>query len=139
MHNFEKFTKKLIPLGKAPTVTMQKRGNLSLSNSAYTALGSPKAVHLMYDREERIVGLKPADPDDPDAYPPRSSAGSRGTGSMIVTAGAFAHHYGIDVSIPRRYDATVEDGILTFDLKKPIWTGDEGGRAKQGHGATDPE
>jgi hypothetical protein len=136
MPNFEVFTKKLIPLGKAPTVTIQKRGNLSLSGSAYTALGSPKAVHLMYDSEERIVGLKPADPDDPDAYPPRSSS-SRGTAPMIVTAGAFVHHYGIDASVPRRYDATVEDGILTFDLKKPIWTGDEGGRAKQGHGATD--
>jgi hypothetical protein len=135
--DFEKFTRKLIPLGKQPTVTVQKRGNLSLSNSAYVALGSPKAVSLLYNREERIVGLEPADPDDPDAYPPRPVGGRR-TGSLLVTAGAFVHHYGIDATIPRRYNATVEDGILTFDLKKPIWTGDEDGRAEQGRGAADP-
>ena len=130
MPNFEVFTKKLIPLGKEPTVTIQRRGNLTLNTSAFAAMGSPKAVTLMYDRDACIIGLQPAERDDPNAYPPRPAQG-RPTGPYVVTAAAFMTYFGIDVT-PRRFKAIFEDGVLCIDLKNPIWTsGSQNGRARR--------
>jgi hypothetical protein len=80
-------------------------------------MGSPKAVHLLYDRVDQIIGLRPADPDDPDSYPPRTLPKRGETGPHIVTAAAFCTHYGIDTT-PRRYNAFFKDGILCIDLKQ---------------------
>jgi hypothetical protein len=139
---FEKFTRRLIPLGKEPTVTMQSRGSLTLNLSAFQLIGSPLAVHLLYDRDERIIGIRAADPKDEDAYPPRTLPRRGEGGPRIVTAQAFASHYGIDTT-PRRYRATLEDDILCIDLKQPqMPTGskptgsNQNGRAKRGNGAT---
>jgi hypothetical protein len=121
MPSFEQFTRRLIPLGKEPMVTMQKRGSLALNASAYLAMGSPKAVHLLYDRVEQIIGIRSADPDDPDSYPPRALPKRGETGPHVVTAAAFTTHYGIDTT-PRRYTAFFKDGILCIDLKQPNGT-----------------
>jgi hypothetical protein len=136
MPKFEQFTKRLIPLSKEPTVTMQARGNLSLNASAFAAMGSPKAVHLLYDRDEHIIGLRPADPEDPNSYKLRSFPRRGETGPHIVTAAAFTTYYEIDTT-PQRYGAVFEDGILCIDLKHPLGqAGDQNTRAKQGGDAT---
>jgi hypothetical protein len=117
-------------------VTMQKRGSLSLNASAYLAMGSPKAVHLLYDRVERVIGIRPADPDDPDSYPPRTLPKRGETGPHVVTAAAFTSHYEIDTT-PRRYRAFFKDGILCIDLKQPEGTEDiRDGSVNQANGAT---
>jgi len=40
-------------------------------------------------------------------------------GPYIVSGAAFFSYFGIDVEQTTRYMATVEDGVLTIDLKKP--------------------
>ncbi len=134
---FEQFTRKLIPLGKEPTVTMQSRGSLTLNLSAFQLIGSPLAVHLLYDRDEQIIGIRAADPKDGDAYPPRTLPRRGEGGPRIVTAQAFTSHYGIDTT-PRRYLATLKDDVLCIDLKQPLVpTGsNQNGRAKRRNSAT---
>ena len=57
MADFEVFTRRMVPLVKQPTATLQKRGTMSLNKAAHVALGSPDAVELLYDRAEQIIGM----------------------------------------------------------------------------------
>lgn len=111
---FEVFNKRKQALGKAPTVTLQRRGILSINRSAYSLVNSPEAVELLFDPDEKIVGLREVSNDAPHGYAVRRG---KDTGPVIVACTAFTQHYGIDTSVSRRYVPYVEDGILCFDLK----------------------
>ena len=49
---FETFTRRMVPLVKKPTVTIQKRGTLSFNKAAQVALGEPEAVELLYYKKK---------------------------------------------------------------------------------------
>lgn len=129
MANFETFTKRLVPLGKRPFVTIQKRGTISLNKAAHVALGTPETVELLYDSENQIIGLRPVDPTAEHAYPVRG-VGDEPT-SFLVAGTAFSKHYGIETSASRRWPADVIDGVLTIDLKLEgtVVTSNRDGRA----------
>ena len=114
MPNFQVFDKRAVPMKKRPQVTIQAKGTLSFNASAHHLLGEPKAVELLYDREERIIGFRPTKPDGLNAYPMRSvSAG----GNFVVAGIAFLKYYDIPFGIPIRYEAKFADGVLMVDLK----------------------
>ncbi len=114
MPNFQVFDKRAIPMKKRPQVTIQAKGTLSFNASAHHLLGEPKAVELLYDREERIIGFRPTKADGLNAYPMRSvSAG----GNFVVAGIAFLKYYDIPFGIPVRYEADFADGVLMVDLK----------------------
>lgn len=115
---FETFTKRMVPLGKNPYVTVQKRGLLSFNKAAHAALGAPEAVELLYNAQDRLIAVRPVDVDVPHAYKFRSVGGQRNEGAtLLVAATAFTNYYGIptDVSVRRR--VRIEDGVLFIDLK----------------------
>ena len=115
MHNFESFSKNQAQRHTDPQITVLQRGTLSLNRSAYLALGSPKAVELLYDSGDRVVGLRPTDVHAPNAAVVRQP--SRGEkGPFLVTAMAFARFYGIDTTQSLRREAVLEDGILCMGL-----------------------
>ncbi len=114
---FEVFTKRMIPLTKDPSVTIQKKGIMSMNPSAFAALGEPKFVELLYDAEKSVVGIRSVDDAVDHAYPIRKS-GAR-DGSILVSGIAFANHYGIDTEVAVRRKAYLEDGVLCVDLKDP--------------------
>jgi hypothetical protein len=116
---FEVFKRSHSPAMKAPAVTLMHRGQLSLNEAAYTELGSPEAVELMYSRADRVIGIRPVDPAEPHAYIPRTPAKQKGRGPYIISGAAFFSHFDIPVGPTTRHMATVKDGILTLDLKKP--------------------
>jgi hypothetical protein len=114
MPNFQTFDKRAIPMKKRPQVTIQAKGTLSFNASAHHLLGEPKAVELLYDREERIIGFRPTEPDGLNAYPMRPvSAG----GNFVVAGIAFLKYYDIPFGVPVRYEADFADGVLMVDLK----------------------
>lgn len=117
MPNFETFTKRMAPLAKKPYVTIQKRGTISLNAAAHAALGEPEAVELLYDRDERIVGLRAVSREAEHAYALRPQAG-KSVGPYIVSGTAFAKYYKIDTSVSRRWVAQLEGDILCIDLKE---------------------
>lgn len=116
MPDFQLFTKRMVPLGKEPYVTIQKRGTISLSPSAHLALGSPEGVELLYDAEAGIVGLKPTLKPSEHSYPLRRQGGKT-TGPFIVSGTAFTKYFQIDTSASRRYVGELLDGVLCVDLK----------------------
>lgn len=118
MPEFEVFRKRMAPLVKTPYVTIQRRGVISLNAAAYQALGSPSAVELLYDPNEKIVGLRPTGANSEHAYPVRSTASKRES-TFMVSGTAFTKYYGIDTATSVRRRAYVDGGILCLDLKDP--------------------
>ena len=137
MPNFEVFTKKMVPLAKAPSVTINRRGTLSFNKAAHVAMGSPDAVELLFDRSERIIGVRKASSDQGNAYHVRS--GTRpNDGPYFVTGGAFCRYYNVDTDRSRRWTPTFEDEILMIDLNgksTDVTSNRSGSRAKQATGA----
>lgn len=116
MAKFETFKKRMVPLKKAPYVTIQKRGTMSFNAAAHAALGNPEAVELLYDRDERIIGVRSVDPGVEHAYPLRSP--SKRDMSFILSGTAFTKYYEIDTSVSTRYPAYMDGDVLCIDLKQ---------------------
>lgn len=112
---FQVFDKRMTPLAKAPSVTIQKRGVISLNRAAHELIDSAETVEFLYDRDRQVVALRAADDSSPHAYAVRNGS-TRGPGQAIVSATAFTAHYGIDTTATRRWKPFVEDGMLCVDL-----------------------
>ncbi|MGR0320420.1 hypothetical protein [Agromyces sp. ZXT2-3] len=113
---FEVFDKRMAPLAKAPSVTIQKRGIFSINKAAHKLIGEAESVELLFDREENIIALRPS--QEPHAYQIRP-ASNRDTGQMIMSATAFTQYYDIDTTVSRRYKPIERDGMLWVDLNGP--------------------
>lgn len=114
---FETFTKRMVPLKKAPYITIQKRGTMSFNAAANGALGNPDAVELLYDPDNKIMGVRAVDPAVEHAYPLRSP--SKTDRSFILSGTAFTKYYEIDTTVSTRRQAYMEGDILCIDLKEP--------------------
>lgn len=113
---FELFDKRLVPVSKAPSITIQKRGILSINKVAHDMIGAADTVELLYDREERIIAIRPTDGQSPHAYSIRPQS-QRGTGQAILSATAFTQYYEIDTTVSRRWVPYESEGMLCIDLK----------------------
>jgi hypothetical protein len=125
---FEVFDKRMTPLAKAPAVTIQKRGVISLNKAAHELIDSPDTVELLFDADRQVMALRPAEDTSPHAYGVRAGS-KKGPGQAMVSATAFTQHYGIDTTATRRWQPFVEDGMLCIDLTQ-TGTVIEGNRAK---------
>ena len=114
---FEVFDKRMTPLAKAPSVTIQKRGVISLNKAAHDLIHNAQTVELLYDRDRQVMAVRGTDDSSPHAYAVRS-ASKRGPGQAVVSATAFTAHYGIDTTDTRRWKPFVEDGMLCVDLSQ---------------------
>lgn len=124
---FEVFNKRMAPLGKAPSVTIQKRGIFSFSKTAHKLIGEPASVELLYDAENEVIALRPS--EESHAYAMRAQGG-RETGQVIMSATSFTQYYDIDTTVSRRYKPYEQDGMLCIDLRGPS-VEISGNRAKQ--------
>jgi hypothetical protein len=114
---FETFKRNRMPSTGEPAVTIQKRGALSLNTAAYEALGSPKHVALLYDRDEQLMGMRKVNATTPHAYVVRGVGNNQAT--HVVSGKAFLSYYEIPRDVARRWTAKVEDDVLVIDLKQP--------------------
>jgi hypothetical protein len=116
---FEVFNRKSAGRSPDPSVTIQKRGTFSLNSAAARALSgddkefSKLPIEILYDREEKAIGLRRAENGSPNVYFLRKQPSSE---SYILSGQAFTVHYKIDTTISRRFRARMEDGILVFRL-----------------------
>ena len=115
MPNWTEFTRTSTPIGAKPFVTIQRKGTISLNRAAFEALGRPEAVKLLYDQDERMIGLRPAEIGANGAYQVRPQASS----NWLVAGTAFSGFLGLDTAVAKRYDAEMIDGVLAVDLKRP--------------------
>jgi hypothetical protein len=114
---FETFKRQRAPISTEPSVTIQKRGTLSLNMPAYSALGEPKAVELLYDREAHLMALRQTEPGMDSAYVVRPLG--KGNSTWLISGKAFTSYYGIETGVARRWAGRVEEGLLIFDLSVP--------------------
>jgi hypothetical protein len=135
---FEVFDKRLTPLSKAPIVTIQKRGVMSLNRAAHALIDDAGTVELLYDRDEQIVGIRPVTDEVPHGYPVRPQSATKSTGPLLIAGTAFVQYYGIDTTTSRRWTPTLRDGILCIDMKEP-GTPIVGNRARRGDREVDTE
>lgn len=123
---FEVFDKRMAPLAKAPSVTIQRRGIFSINRVAHKLIGEAETVELLFDKENAVVALRPS--KEPHAYAIRPQS-ARDAGQVILSATAFTQYYDIDTSVSRRYKPYEQDGMLCIDLRGPS-TEVRGNRAK---------
>lgn len=116
---FEAFERRLAHASKEPFATIQRKGPISFNRAAVELVGIPESVVLLYDAERKLVGLKPAETNDPLAFTLRSQG--KNTNTYIVAGHAFARYFGLDTSVARRYPVSVQEhdgeGVLVIDLK----------------------
>lgn len=114
---FEVFEKRMVPLAKAPAITIQKRGIFSINRAAHNLIGGAETVELLYDKVDKIIGIRPIDETSPHAYTVRAQSPNGDSGQMILSATAFTQYYDIDTDVSRRWVPYEKDGILCIDLK----------------------
>ena len=114
---FEVFNRRSVPKSAEPFLTIQKRGVCSMNFSAFQALGGTAtdehmAVELLFDREQRIIGIRKSEVG-PNAYVIRRLEKSK---SYVLSASAFMMYYKVDTNSSRRYRCQHENEMLTIRL-----------------------
>lgn len=130
---FEKFTGRHRYFVHEPLMTIQRRGTMSLNAAAAEILGKPSLIELYYDTDNKRMALGVASDETPHSYPLRKQDSE----SYLFSGTAFCQFYGIDFEQTRRYAGHLEDGLLVFDLTKPMAT--LGRRARNGADAQEAE
>lgn len=129
---FEVFDKRQAPMRGAPSVTVQKRGIVSINAPAHQIIKGARVVELLFDPSRRVMALRAAEPS-PRAYELREPSPS---GQTLLSATAFMDAYEIDTSVSRRYEPFEEDGMLCIDFNGRS-TEVQGNRAKKANSEVD--
>jgi hypothetical protein len=116
---FEVFEKNSAPIPTVPAVTIQRRGLISLNRAAFEQFGRPEAVELLWDSDRKVIGLRPTNPENPNAYPARPQSAKSNRGPVLIAGNLFTRYIGLDTSEARRWVPTLEEGILCIDLSEP--------------------
>jgi hypothetical protein len=98
-----------------PRVTLDRRSTILLNAAACEHLKGPTAVQLMFDENLKRIGIRPADPREPNAFRLKRKKGAT---HRTIAAGAFCQHFGISVNKTVRFNdpAIDRDGIMTLEL-----------------------
>lgn len=96
--------------------SMNRKGQIVMNRWAYEAMGSPAAFHLLYDKANNRIGLKPTSPTMKNAYP---ALVSNRCGAKMVRAHRLLREHRI--TLPHTIQFTEaeidDDGILILDLR----------------------
>lgn len=116
---FQVFEKGSAPISSVPSVTIQKRGLISLNRAAYEMLGKPVGIELLWDSDRRVIGLQAAPIDSPNAYPARPQSPNSEKGPILIAGSLFTRFIGLDTSDAYRWVPFMEGDVLCIDLTKP--------------------
>jgi hypothetical protein len=102
---FEVFTARMTRQSRTPTVALYARTHIfSMNRAAFEALGEPKFLEIVWDKRQRLVGLRAQPVKTPAAYVTRPASAKEIT--FTVTAKSFVKWAGIeDPKYARRYPA----------------------------------
>ena len=99
------------------------RNTFYLNGKAFEALGSPGAVEMMFEGNERIIGLRPIDPGQRNAF--RIRKHGRTGNYKRIPASAFCRHIRLDTRQTVLFDQPEidNDGVMLLDLNSTIGVG----------------
>lgn len=116
---FQVYEKGSAPVATTPSVTIQKRGLISINRAAFDLMGKPEGVELLWDPEEKLIALRPATLDNPNAYPVRSQSKEVDRGPWLIAGTLFTQFIKLDTSEAFRWVPTLQEGLLVIDISKP--------------------
>jgi hypothetical protein len=118
--DFERFDKRHIAIAGSPFATIQQGGRvMTLNRVAYEMLGGPEAVELLWNKQNRVIGVRQVSPKEPYAFPLRAQGRKgREPSNYLVAAQAFTKHYDIDTSVAMRYPVEMQGDVLTIPLDR---------------------
>lgn len=95
---------------KQPSVTPPRSGK----QTAKSDDGADATIEFLYDKANKVVGIRLAAPESLNSYPVRKQPQAE---SYLVTAKAFLAFHGIATDTLRRYVARMYDGgVLGFSM-----------------------
>lgn len=105
------------PFSERVHVTLNRKHKFCLNGRVHEMMGRPEAVVMMFDWRERVIGIRPASPNDKGAF--RLHPLCRGSRYKIIRAAPFCGHFEIRVEATTVFvDPRVDgDGVLLLDLK----------------------
>src|SRR5437899_7250036 len=80
--------------------TMNPKGVFHISRTTFEMLGEPDAVHLLFDKLNNTIGLKPTRRVMKDAYPIKNKNSNHG---KIIRGFGFAQEFGIRLNETVRF------------------------------------
>ncbi len=97
-------------------VTMSPKGSLYMNSKAWGLLGQPRAVEMVFDKPRAVIGLIPADPELPEAFPVKDKQGTKG---KQIHASAFCTHFLIKMMRTGLFNEIEvdADGIMSLSLE----------------------
>ena len=107
------------------TMTITTRGYFAFAREAWEAFGSPPHVELLYNRTDRVIGLRRVAAPTENAYTARVSTNGR---VYQVAAKSFCSFYGIDLSAAHRYPVRIDGDILIIMLADGVYCPPRGRR-----------
>ncbi len=112
--DWEEFTQKTNYRAEMVRVSLNGRGHFQLNQKAVDALGNPEAVVFMFDRSNRLIGIKPSTPDIEHSYELKRQGSSQ---NYLVRARSFCSYYSINLGDTIVFnDARTQDGMIVLDL-----------------------
>lgn len=116
---FQVYEKGSAPIATTPSVTIQKKGLISLNRAAFELMERPEGVELLWDADAKLIALRPSSLDNPNAYPARSQNSNKEKGPWMIAGTLFTQFIGLDTSEAYRWVPRLEDGLLIIDVSKP--------------------
>ena len=116
---FKVFEKGSAPIQTVPSITIQKRGLISINRAAHDLMNRTDAVELLWDEERNVIGLNPTDAQNVNAYPVRPQVVASNKGPLLIAGSLFTKFIGLDTTEARRWIPMLEDGVLCIDLNTP--------------------
>jgi hypothetical protein len=115
-YNFEQFRRPLRGQlqGEEPIIAISWNGTIQFSHPAIVALGMPKSIVLLYDKNKRIIGIRAAGEDD-GKYDRYDLAEISVRVYRIISL-PFVRLIGHDESKTIYLHASIRDGILCAAL-----------------------
>jgi hypothetical protein len=110
---FEVFRRDMPVGGRDPVVTIRRGGGIVLNRAAFESLGSPEAVELMFDVQDRVMGIRAGSSDSKDAFPVRLARNQR---SFAISGRTFIQYYDILSDQVRHLPAAMDGSILCVEV-----------------------
>lgn len=107
------------PSNQRLSVSINRKGVLTLSKYACELLGTPTKVLLMFNRRDTVIGLSPTHAKDDDGFDVKPGSGRH---NFLIHIAPFCRHHNINVEVTERFakPGLTTEGYLTLDLKETI-------------------
>jgi len=111
---FELFTAKK-STSRSPTVAILKGGGMFFNSAFYeNFLSKNKYINLYYDKERKLIGIKPTDKCEPYSYPIKANAQKTG---CSISAVSFCNLYKINFDKTRRFSVAWNPELQLVEVK----------------------